>query len=172
MPVSHFTFHDVEEATGMFDDQSVVGTGNFGCVYAGALPKFGLDAIAVKAFRSLSEVGLVQDDGSSGSGGDGDGSSGGSDTADRSAEEAFGSELHALMGVGQHPCIVRFIGVALDGPVKCIITSRMEGGSLHDRLSLNGMRPPLFWHERLVGVRDTCKASGSDAFCSIWCAVC
>lgn len=144
MHLPHFSFSDIEEATGAFEDKSVLGSGSFGCVYRGSLPQFGLDAIAVKTFRSLSEVGLAEH--------------GGEEEEDRSGDSAFDLELHALLAAGQHPCIVQLLGTSIDGPRKCLVTTQMTGGSLEARLGLEGMRPPLTWMQRLTAVRDTCKA--------------
>lgn len=125
--VKQFKYDDLAAATRSFAGGSMVGTGTFGSVYRGMLPSLGL-TVAVKAFST---------------------------DAGAAAAHAFEAEAAAL-STAQHPHLLQLLGVSKDGPMNCIITGFVPGGTLRDRLRRTGAAasstPPLSWRQRLAAV--------------------
>ncbi|XP_067399284.1 interleukin-1 receptor-associated kinase 1 [Emydura macquarii macquarii] len=112
---------ELQEATGGFAEQHKVGEGGFGCVYRARLRN---TDYAVKRLKEDAELDWA------------------------TIRSSFVTEVEKLSRF-RHPNIVEFGGFCAEREHFCLVYVFMPNGSLEDRLSSQGGRPPLSWPQRL-----------------------
>ncbi|XP_059171804.1 uncharacterized protein LOC131952890 isoform X2 [Physella acuta] len=124
-----FSYQDMLIATANFNQNNLLGEGNFGRVYKGSLRH--MDC-AIKLLKAQAA----------------------SETTDKLNQ--IRTELTTLLKY-QHENILTLYGYALDGPQLCLVYQFLSNGSLEDRLSQKGGTGPLCWERRLNILHGCCK---------------
>ena len=109
-----FTHTELLSATNQFSER--LGSGGFGTVYGGCLSSG--TPIAVKVLTQDPALGAA---------------------AGLPSDEQLMTEVRVLSEVS-HPNVVPLLGSSLDGPQKCLVYARMDGGALDERLARIGGR--------------------------------
>lgn len=121
---------ELVQATGGFAERHKVGEGGFGCVYRARLRN---TDYAVKRLKEDAELDWS------------------------SIRSSFLTEVEKLSRF-RHPNIVEFGGFCAERDHFCLVYVFMPNGSLEDRLSGQGGRPPLSWAQRLEVLVGTARA--------------
>ncbi|XP_038237353.1 interleukin-1 receptor-associated kinase 1 isoform X3 [Dermochelys coriacea] len=121
---------ELVRATDGFAEQHKVGEGGFGCVYRARLRN---TDYAVKRLKEDAELDWS------------------------SIRSSFLTEVEKLSRF-RHPNIVEFGGFCAEQDHFCLVYVFMPNGSLEDRLSGQGGRPPLAWAQRLEVLVGTARA--------------
>ncbi|KAM9113492.1 interleukin-1 receptor-associated kinase 1 isoform 4-T4 [Pangshura tecta] len=121
---------ELVQATGGFAERHKVGEGGFGCVYRARLRN---TDYAVKRLKEDAELDWS------------------------SIRSSFLTEVEKLSRF-RHPNIVEFAGFCAEQDHFCLLYVFMPSGSLEDRLSGQGGRPPLSWAQRLEVLVGTARA--------------
>ncbi|KAL5167446.1 Receptor-like protein kinase FERONIA [Glycine soja] len=118
-----FSLADIKESTKKFDEDQIIGTGDFCIVYKGFLQNNGVtdDTVVIKRIRGSGEKELKQ----------------------------FKNEIELLCQL-RHPNLITLLGFCVHKDEKIVVYEHMANGSLHDRLYCSDVKKePLTWKHRL-----------------------
>ncbi|KAL1373307.1 hypothetical protein HN51_003291 [Arachis hypogaea] len=130
-----FTFNDLKNVTGNFDNENLIGEGGFGYVYKGWInahsfdPVFGTETVAV-AVKKLKPQGFQ-------------------------GHKEWLSEVNHL-GQLHHPNLVRLIGYCFEGDNRLLVYEYMPKGSLENHLFHKG-NETLPWTTRMKVAIDAAR---------------
>ncbi|CAK1545919.1 unnamed protein product [Leptosia nina] len=122
--LKNFAYKELERITHNFSDIVLegpnafkggkIGSGGFGDVYVGSHPEYGI--LAVKKVRSYLDIKRKPD----------------------IAMKAFNAEVKFLSHF-RHENILPIFGYSIDGPVPCIVSEYIDGGSLLDKIAAKNL---------------------------------